>query len=531
MKRNEFLKYTTAGMITLPSLLKGFSLQAKVPVTSLSNSIATTETDHVLVIIKLEGGNDGLNTVIPLEFFGKYQSARPNVYIPQNKVLKLNGITKVGLHPAATGLQSLFNDGKLQIIQNVGYPDQSYSHFRSTDIWMTASDAAQVVNTGWLGRYLKYEYPNYPDGFPNAAMPDPLSIEIGYSMSLSLQGPLTGMGIAIPDVNGFYKLINDIYPPVPNTPAGEQLAYLRLIARQSRSYSDVIKAAATKVTTHSPSYPKEGTNNLADQLKIVSGLIASGLKTRVYMVSLGGFDTHDNQVEGSDHSVGQHANLIGTLSEAIKAFVDDLAYLGIQNRVVGMTMSEFGRRIISNGSQGTDHGAAAPMFIFGTPIQGGKILGDTPIIPDNPQGEDNLAMQYDFRSVYASMLKDWLCVPDADLQFSLLKNFQTLPILDSPSCMSVDSHEINQAAGKKLVSAYPNPFTESTTISFETFGGHTMLQIFNGSGQLLSVPVDSYYEAGKHSVRWNSGELPTGLYYCRLQNGVIQQVAQLLKVV
>jgi hypothetical protein len=276
--------------------------------------------------------------------------------------------------------------------------------------------------------------------------------------------------------------------------------------------------------------PTTDRNNLAEQLKIVAQLIKGGLKTRVYVVSIGGFDTHSAQVVDTDHTQGTHATLMKNLSNAIASFQADLEARRVQDRVLGMTFSEFGRRIKSNASLGTDHGAAAPMFVFGTRLFGG-ILGNSPTISATTAANANLPMQYDFRSVYASILKDWFCVPDSTIDSAiLLRNFQRLRIVNSPSCIT-PTHEENQKAGISLVEAYPNPFDWATTIEFETVGGHTMVQIFNALGELIAVPVDAdYVGAGKHKVRFEAPFLPSGVYYVRLQNGGLQQVKPLMKV-
>ncbi len=515
------------GMMSFPALLNGFNVRTR-PSHSGSRALNQlfTETDHVLVIIQMGGGNDGLNTVIPLDQFNKYQNARPTVYIPEGQVLPLDGVDEVGFHPAMNGLRTLFNDGKLTVVQSVGYPNPDFSHFRSTDIWMTGADTDQILNTGWMGRYLKYEYPNYPADFPNEQMPDPLALEIGYSQSLVFQGPLAGMSMAIARPEDFYALVTGEDTPVPPTPAGDQLAYVRLIARQSNLYGERIKDAYDSVTSQQD-YPD---TYLAAQLKIVARLIAGGLKTRVYLVNAtGGYDTHDSQVEFSDHTLGQHAELLTELSEGIKAFMDDINYLGVQNRVLGMTFSEFGRRIISNGSLGTDHGAAAPLFVFGSSLFGG-VMGTTPFIPNNPSEDDNIPMQYDFRSIYGTLLRDWLCVPESDLDETLLQDYPILPIVNSAGCVSTDVHELNQQAGRQLIHNYPNPFVERTSIAFESGGGKVIVQVFNGAGQLVATPYSGICPAGTHAVTWDTGDLPSGLYYCRLQNGGVQQVGQMMKV-
>ncbi|HTL06714.1 MAG TPA: hypothetical protein VL307_00610, partial [Chitinophagaceae bacterium] len=191
MQRRDFLKTSIPTATILPALIGGFSVKAYSADSPFMQALmgAATDTDKVLVLVQLNGGNDGLNMVIPIENYGDYYNARTNIAIPQNKVLALNGNNKTGLHPSMTGMQTLFNEGKLAIVQAVGYPSPNFSHFRATDIWMSASDANTEVNSGWTGRYLANEFPNYPNGFPNSAMPDPLAIQIGSITSLALQGP------------------------------------------------------------------------------------------------------------------------------------------------------------------------------------------------------------------------------------------------------------------------------------------------------------------------------------------------------
>lgn len=528
MKRRDFIRKTAPAGIVFPALINGFTFKAyaESPLVSALTQ-APTETDHVLVIVQLNGGNDGLNMVIPFDQYDNLANARSNIIIPKNKILKLNGTSFTGLHPSMTGLQKLFNDEKLQIIQSVGYPQPNFSHFRATDIWMTASDSNQTLNSGWAGRYLNEEYSNFPIGYPNSVMPDPLAIQIGSFVSPAMQGPAVNMGMAISDPVNFYNLINGIQGTAPNTRGGKELTYIRQIAQQTQQYGNVIKAAAAKVTKQS-SYPTG--NSLADQLKIVARLIAGGLKTRIYMVSIGGFDTHSLQVNANATETGNHANLLQRVSEGIKAFMDDLKFLNSEKRVIGMTFSEFGRRIKSNSSGGTDHGAAAPLFVFGHYAQN-DVLGTSPVIPITTGTSDNIPMQYDFRSVYASILKQWFCVPDTTLGNVMLKNFQSLQVIKKTApCMSSNPEIINANAGKNIISNYPNPFQTSTTISYETFGGHALIQVFNTEGKLIKTLVDMEMNAGTHKVTFeNEGYIP-GVYYARLQNNNIQQIRTMLLV-
>ena len=527
MKRREFLGKSMA--VTLPAIISGYSVKAFNENSPLVQALIGngTDTDHVLVIVQLSGGNDGLNMVIPISTYSLYNAARTNIAIPENRILSLNGYANTGLHPSMTGLQSMYNDTKLKVIQAVGYPQPNFSHFRATDIWMTASNSNQDVYTGWTGRYLNYEYPNFPNGYPNTSAPDPLAIQIGSTATLTTQGPSVNMAMSITSATSFYQLINGTNDPVPATKAGKELSFIRNVAKQTQQYSSTITAAAARVPVQNP-YPAN--NSLADQLKIVSRLIKGGLKTRVYMVSFGGFDTHSLQTTVADTTVGNHAILLGKVSDAIKAFQDDLIYLGIEDRVVGMTYSEFGRRVKSNSSVGTDHGAAAPMFVFGKPVQGG-VLGDNPTIQPVATVNDNVPMQYDFRSVYSTLLEKWFCLPKETVQGLFPPNIngqlQDLPLIKSGTCKAA----VQNNSGSTLITNYPNPFTNKTTIEFSTEGGHTLIQIIDNSGRLLiNLLEKDYPAASRQTIIFDASHLPSGVYYARLQNGATQQVRPMLKV-
>lgn len=524
MKRRHFLKSTIPSGVVLPGLINGYAVKAFAADSAFVQALMlpVTVTDHVLVLVQLTGGNDGLNMVIPIEYYSEYINARINIAIPQNKILAIPGTNKVGLHPAMAGLQEIFKNGRAAIVQSVGYPSPSFSHFRATDIWMSASDSDKSVNSGWAGRYLNYEYPNFPNGYPNTTMKDPLAIQIGSVTSLTLQGPSINMGMSISNPSNFYNLINGVQDPAPNTPSGKELSFIRQVAQQTQQYASVIKEAASKVNAQI-TYP---TNNaLADQLKIVARLIKGGLSTRVYVVNYGNFDTHAVQVNATDTTTGTHATLLKNVSDAIKAFQDDLKFLEVEDRVIGMTFSEFGRRIKSNASGGTDHGAAAPLFVFGKQVMPG-VVGNTPVIPANANVNDNIPFQYDFRSVYATILENWLCVKKEDLQTIMLKNYQTLPLLNAGACLSVQPN----LSGNRLISNYPNPFTNETTITFTTAGGHTLIQVIDSGGRVLLNLIDKEYVAGTYTVTFTSHKLPSGVYYARLQNMSDQQVRTMLKV-
>ncbi len=482
------------------------------------------DTDKVLVLVYLGGGNDGLNTVVPMHDYATLTAARPDLILPESSLLGLSDTSDFKLHPSLTSFRNLYDDGKLGIVHGVGYPNQDFSHFRSTDIWMTAADNDQILSTGWLGRYLNEEYPNYPVEYPNASVPDPLAIEIGYNLSIAFQGPITGMGMVVADPEWFYQLVNNEEEPNVPGKAGDKLDYIRLITKQSQVYGEVIREAAGKVQQQA-TYPE---SELAEQLKIVARLIAGGLQTRLYMVSLHGFDTHDSQVVPSDHLRGEHATLLETLGSSVEAFIKDLRYLGIQDRVLGATVSEFGRRIISNASNGTDHGAAAPLFVFGEHVRGG-LYGQSPEIPDNPSVEDNLPMTTDFRSIYTSILQDWFCVEGTHLQATFGQDFPTIPFVANSPCVSTSTHLLHEKAGLSLIRGFPNPFQDTTTIEFESNGGPLQISISDLAGRTLQVLASGTFATGTHRITWHAGHLPPGTYHATYRDRTYQQSKSLIK--
>ncbi|MEZ5016715.1 MAG: DUF1501 domain-containing protein [Flavipsychrobacter sp.] len=523
MKRRDFLKMTQlAGMAYM---INGMPINtfASNPLLDLLGK-QTSVNGRVLILIQLNGGNDGLNTVIPLDKYSELSNARSNILIPQNKVLSLANTTTTGLHPAMTGVQDMYNNNLVNIVQGVSYPDPNFSHFRATDIWLTGSDSKQYLNSGWLGRYLEKDYAGFPTGYPNASMPDPLAIQVGSSTSPALQGSNYNMGMAINNIDSFYNIVNGTVTPAPNTPAGHELTFVRYISQQTQTYTNVIAKAAQKATNKSTKYPVG--DRFAEQLKIVARLIAGGLKTPIYVVNLGGFDTHSLQTDATDTTIGNHANLLESLSESIAAFFDDCKILDIEERVAAMTFSEFGRRIKSNASGGTDHGVAAPVMVFSHHVNPG-IIGSSPKLPGNASVFDNLEMQHDFREVYAAVLADWFQVSQQTMDDILLKNFKVQPVFKK-----VNNIEQTTIAGANdsLHQNYPNPFSRHTTIEFGSEGGLTTIQLFDVNGRKVKTILQKQMERGKHQVTINRDNLPAGNYFYRLTNGKTNSTKKLVIV-
>lgn len=522
MKRRNFIRRLSATVV-LPGLAGAVNAGKMSPVQMLNMIANAGNEDRVLVLIQLKGGNDGLNTLIPLDQYDLYNAARPEVAISKENVLRLNNFPASGLHPAMEKIRQLFNSNQVKIIQGVGYPDQNFSHFRSTDIWLSASDATDVVTTGWAGRYLDMLFPGFPVGYPNTGQPDPPAVEIGSALSLGFNGVQMNLSMSVTDPEKFYQLLQGTETDVPDTPAGRELSYIRTTAYQSNQYAQALKKAAETAGAHSPAYPAEGTNVLADQLKIVASLIAGGLKSRVYLVSLNGFDTHNAQVETDNHQLGKHADLLSKLSEGVSAFLADLEYLNIADRVLTMTFSEFGRRIKSNKSYGTDHGAASPLFIFGKNVVPG-IEGSNPVIPVSPAVTSNVPMQHDFRSVYYSVLEQWFGLDAATLKMIMLKEFPSIPIIKKSQ-----SGLQNQDAGANKLKNYPNPFKEKTTLEFETEGEDTRIEIIDFKGVLIEVLTDESYASGIYKIELDARHYQQGVYYAIMHNRKKRYVRVMMK--
>lgn len=430
MNRRKFLGNTA--LFSVPMMIQGipvFAGDANLHPLLQALSMPTANCDRVFVIIQMNGGNDGLNMVVPLDRYTELTNARPNILLPQASVLPLNGTTTTGLHPAMTGLKNLFDAGKVNLVQGVTYPNPNFSHFQAQDIWFTGSTTIPSPSTGWLGRQLDMANPGYPNGYPNANSPDPLAIQIGGALPLSLAGPNINMGYNAPNPSALINVATGTPGPAPLSDYGTELTFLRLMKDQSNAYTTRISTAYNAQATQSTMYPASG-NTLADQLKIVARLVGGGLKTPVYIVNHpNSFDTHVDQVTAGNTVAGSHADILSKLSVAISAFQDDITLMGKATKVTGMTFSEFGRRVINNTSYGTDHGSGAPVIFFGAMLNGG-VTGTSPVLPPNPTGSTQVPLQYDYRQLYSTVMQKWLCTSETEAATILNGTFQTIPIFN-----------------------------------------------------------------------------------------------------
>lgn len=416
MNRRNFLR--TTGALSLPALL---STGVAADPAGFFSQFINPDSDKILVLIRLSGGNDGLNMLIGLDQLSNLQQVRANIALASNQVLNLNATT--GLHGAMTGMKSLYDNGQLLAINAVGYPNQNRSHFRSTDIWTSGSAADETETKGWLGRYLELEHPEYPTGYPNGTYDYPLAMTMGNVVSSTCQGTAANLSVVVNNPFNYLYIAPGGNTSLPNNYYGQEVNYVRDLIGQSNQYGSIVQDAANAGNSLATNYTN---GKLSDQLKNIATLISGGLQTKIYVATLGGFDTHSGQVNQGNRLTGVHADLMTELSDSIKAFIDDLQLLGCADRVMGLTFSEFGRRIRSNESGGTDHGDAGPLFVFGNCVQGG-VLGNSPEIDTAVSQNTGVPFQYDFRDIYGSVLVDWFEVPQATVQTLFSGGFTYLP--------------------------------------------------------------------------------------------------------
>ncbi len=516
MKRRKFLQSTSA--MSLPFFVGG------IPFTGVGKNqlfdLVGDDNDKVLVLVQLQGGNDGLSSVLPLDHYDTLAGLRSNVLVPENSVL---GITDtVGLHPSMGDMRRMWDDAKLGIIQGVAYPDQNRSHFRSTDIWHSASEPDEFLTTGWMGRYFDINHSSFPIDYPNSDCPDPFALSIGSVISETCQGVVSNYSLALSDPFSPGTVNIGEEGSTPNNCYGRELGYIRDIARQTNAYSETIIEAANKGNNLSSKYGED--NVLAQKLKTVARLVSGGLKTKIYVVQIGGFDLHSNQVLAGDPVQGRQSELMLQLSNALCAFQEDCVQLGIDDRVVGMTYSEFGRRIRSNESNGTDHGTAAPLFVFGSCVNPG-ILGSNPEINPDATVQEGVAMQYDFRSVYATMLMDWFGISEEKVRTVLFKDFQHLPLI---KCATVANTE---EATENLVemTVAPNPFGNYFDLSFTTSRDWLKIGLFNAIGSQLRVISNQQFAAGTHTLKVSTPDLDSGIYFIRIAGRSSQKTVRVVK--
>ncbi|MFW2348060.1 MAG: DUF1501 domain-containing protein [Wenyingzhuangia sp.] len=497
MDRRKFLRMSALSS-TSAMLLNGHSLSAFSQTNLLNRIPQSVIGDRALVLVQLRGGNDGLNTLIPIAQYDDYARLRPTIRIKETGLHggiplddTLASSQQAYLHPSLTGLKSLYDEGKLNILHAVGYPQLNRSHFASRAIMFQGGDGT-IENSGkpdgWMARFLysAYDHEKYLD---------PLGIQLGSNKpSLGFQSShehKVDLNLSGQDVSGYYSIVSNIGNPSPEIPVsdyGSALAHIsnieRGISTYSKRISEVFDIGLSKRNAGSTiNYPSN--NKLADQLKTVATLIRGGSKTKVFLVSYNGFDTHGNQVQSESEShIGKHADLLKDVGDALKYFQDDLKMLGIEDQVVSATFTEFGRKPVENGNLGTDHGNLGPMFVVGKHVQGG-VSGDHVDLTKVTELYDNELMQHDYRQVFTSIISDFLGATNASIVETEFEDFSAskLNLIDANQKADT-SLSLETILKDKIVTLSENPVSSSFNINYISnryFRGRIELKSMAGS--------------------------------------------------
>jgi len=471
----------------------------------LSVALSQAENDKILIICRLGGGNDGFNTIIPVYDYDIYANARPLIKIPPSEFIDLEK-DQFAMPKPMNKLERLWGDGQMKVVHGVGYEDQTLSHFRGTDIWAN-TNLLEEDRTGWMGRYFQDLYPDYIFNPPAS----PPSIQIGSLGNLIFKGPQNDFSFAISDPQRLEQIIeNQTFYDIdmlPDCTYGDKLRFLRESTNVTYNYAEAISDAFNRSTDFG-GYLED--DNFARQLRIVARLIKGNLGTKVYMVTLGGFDTHNNQIQ-------RHQNLLNSFSEGLSNFYADLEASGLDDKVLTMTISEFGRRFVENGSLGTDHGTSAPVLLFGTGLNGNGFIGEHPTLPQNPNVGFNVESTNDFRQIYATVMKEWLCVNPEVVNKALLgAEFESLNLgfsCDGSTIGPVDgdslSHVVTYEENKEIYLTINTPQTI-----------HVDIILFDIIGQKVATLRNDVLTEGQHRINIReaaNARLSTGQYIYRIE--------------
>ncbi len=484
-------------------ILGGTAISATAP-SPLAVALAENDNDNILVIVRLAGGNDGLNTIVPVYDYDTYANLRPTIRHQQSDLINLNG--DFGIPNYMSDLESVWGEGSMKVIHGVGYPNQNLSHFTSTDIWASTADTYNEP-TGWWGRYFEDLYPDYITTPPEI----PPAIQIGSIGNLIFKGNNSNYAFSVANPEQLQNVaengtLHDVLD-IPDCIYGDKLLFMRATANTTFTYSSVINNAYMAANNN----VEYGEGNLAEQLAMVARLIKGGLGSKVYMVTLGGFDTHADQII-------RQQELLSDLSSTIKNFYDDLTSIGIQDKVLSMTISEFGRRPYENGSNGTDHGAASPLMLFGPALDGSGFIGNHPDLSTWDEN-DNLIPSNDFRSVYNTVLTDWFCLDPSIVNTILLNEpYENLNL--GLSCETLSSSDFNNTKRIAHVATYQN---NQTYIEIQLpSSAHVTIKLYDMLAKEIGTITNKLLQEGRH--RFNIREkiqnrLSYGQYIYRISTG------------
>lgn len=522
MERKEFLKLMALAGVGTPFLLNGMPSRAMNYFLDMQTSSCDDVNDRVLVILRLAGANDGLNTVIPVSQYTTYAALRPTIkiketgsgsFIPLDSTVSQSKL--VGLHPSMTGFKMLYDEGKLSLFNGVGYPTPNYSHFRSENLMFSGKDGSnnQDLEDGMFGRYLGALHPGL-SGHPTVQRPDPLAIQLGNLNPSLFYEHHTEKNIEY-NLSGFQNtLFNSLKTVDPNSEYNDLIAYIKQVALSMDAYYNRIMAVFNAGMNSATTYPD---NTLGKQLKTVARMIKGGSKTKIFQVNIGGFDTHVNQIQSGNTELGAHANLLATISNGIAAFQKDLNLMGIGDRVLTATFSEFGRQVRENASVGTDHGDLAPFFVVGNSVTPG-IFGDHPVFTNSTNYYYNQNQRrFDYRQIFASILQDWLGATDTLMFEAQLNNFVTVDnkinIIAPSQVASVlcpNTTLSTNNAQQKAVSIYPNPASDFANVDLSALNfKNAEVKIYEASGKIV---LSKSYSNEHKIIRLDVSHFKSGLY-------------------
>ncbi len=482
-------------------MLNGMTLTASRP-SPLAAALSESETDRILILIRLKGGNDGLNTIVPIYDFDNYSNLRPTLRFNQNDLINLS--PDLGMPNFMGSLESLWGNGAMKVVQGVGYGNQNLSHFAGSDIW-ASTDLNNSTQSGWLGRYFEGLYPDYIINPPEV----PAAVQIGSIGNLIFDGDSGNYAFSVANPNQLEAIAESgTFHDMQNLPDctyGDQLQFMRGTTNTTYTYAGTIHDAFSN-SSNAVEYNEQG---LGRQMGIVARMIKGNLGTKVYMVTLGGFDTHANQEE-------LHQQLLADLADSVKLFYDDLASTGHDQNVLCMTISEFGRRPDENGSNGTDHGAAAPLFLFGAGLNGNGFIGDHPSLTAL-DFVGNLIPGIDFRQVYATVMKEWLCIDPTVVDNTLLgQTYETLSL--GLTCES----EPPPGPGPTFLTHFVI-YDEATKIKLiNPSAQHVVIELFDILGRRISTLVNDVLMEGEYEfdVRQKANvNLSSAQYIYRINAG------------
>lgn len=453
MKRKDFLKLISTATAGTPFMLNGIATQAMNQFLDFPVNCDGIN-DRVLVIVRLAGANDGLNTVVPVSQYSTYAALRPTIKLNQtgtgayiNLDSTLPETQLSGLHPNMTGFKSLYDSGKLSLITGAGYPTPNYSHFRSENLMFAGKHGAVNgdLRDGIFGRYLAALFPGLA-GNPSSLRPDPLAIQLGninpnlfygHTHENSIEYNITGFQNSLFGSLGVSSLRSFNLPT--SSEHKDLIDFIKGVEVSMDTYYNRVMSVFSSGSNSTVTYPN---NDLGKQLRTVARLLKGGSKTKIFQVNLGGFDTHANQVQSGSSHLGGHATLLSQVSGAIAAFQNDLENLGLSNRVLTTTFSEFGRQVKENANLGTDHGDLSPFFVIGSNVNAG-VYGNHPVFSNTTSFYySQTERKYDYRQLYATLVQDWLGANDQLMVAADLNDFagsQKIPLIKTTANASLNA--------------------------------------------------------------------------------------------